>query len=223
MTDIQAKPKILTSDPKVLHKIKYAQFRTQVVPLGVIVLLLIIGVLKPFGITGNILFYPTLAAFGWYLVARILFRTKSKILVPEATAFVSPVDGKVSTYKTGENATLMTIRKSFLDVVELRLPYPDLQIDNESTWNFETPQGKVSIRITAPNIKYFENTGIHGSVIGLIPSSAIFTFHLPEKVKVLVKEKQAVFGGETVLFDFAEIEETTPKNILVDEVEPELT
>lgn len=217
MSDSQAKPKVLLSDTKVLHKIKLIQFKNQVIPLGVIVILLTIGVIKPFGITGSQLLYPTVAAFGWYLVARILFRTKNKILVPETSTFVSPVDGKVSALKTNEDATLLIIRKSFLDVVELRLPYPQLQIDNESTWNFATSKGIISVRISASKIKYFENTGTHGSVIGVIPSNAIFTFHIPAGINILVKPKQNVFGGETVLFDLDEMPQEEPKSVIIEE------
>jgi hypothetical protein len=215
MADESSRPQTLTSDPKALHKIKYIQFRRQMIPLAVVILLMIVNVIFPI----RWLLYPTLAAFAWYLLERVLYRTKNKIAVPEESAFVSPVDGKVQSVRRGEDATLLTIRKTWIDVVELRLPYPGLQMEKTSLWKFDTPQGQVEVRIQNEKISYFDDLTVHGSVIGMIPSNAIFTIHIPAGIKVLVQDKQNLFGGETELFSLAEnadVDETS-KSILVEE------
>jgi len=221
MTDYTEKPKVLTSDPDVLHKIKFIQFRRQLYPLIAVIVFMAINIFLP-----NVIFqYLTIAAFGWYLVERIVFRTKNKILVPEAGAFVSPVNGKVQAVRKSPDATLITLRKSFLDVVELRLPYPDLHSETADNWSVETSAGLVSMRIKSEKTKYFDNKNIHGSVIGVIPGNALIMIHLPASVNVLVNDKQNVFGGETVLFSFAKATEAEPepKSILVEEPIDELT
>jgi hypothetical protein len=214
MSEMMSKPKVLTSDPGVMHKIKFLQFRRQIFPLAAVVLLMIINVFFP----EKIILYLTLASFGWYLVERILFRTKNKIAAPEAGAFVSPVDGKVQSVRKGPDSTLITLNKSFLDVVELRLPYPDLQTEIVDNWNFETPMGQVNLRLKAKKVIYFDNKNIPGSVIGVMPGNGIITIHLPSTIKVLVNEKQNVHGGESELFSFevAAAEEPKPRSILVE-------
>jgi hypothetical protein len=215
MSEITSKPPTLTSEPKIMHKIKYMQFRKQLYPLIAVMVFMIVNIfwLQP------IFQYLTIVAFGWYLLERIFFRTKNKILVPEAGAFVSPVEGKVQSVRKSPDATLITLRKSIFDVVELRLPYPDMQTEIADNWNFETPAGQVNIRIKARKIKYFDSNNKPGSVIGVIPGKAVIVIHVPASINVLVNEKQNVFGGETELFSFAKENEAElePKSILVEE------
>ena len=214
MSEMMSKPKVLTSDPNVMHKIKFLQFRRQILPLAAVVIFMAINVIWP----EKIVLYLTIASFGWYLVERILFRTKNKIAAPVAGAFVSPVDGKVQSVRKGADSTLITLNKSFLDVVELRLPYPDLQTEIVNNWNFETPLGQVNVRVKANKIEYFDNKNIHGSVIGVMPGNGIITIHIPSSINVLVSEKQSVFGGESELFLFEvpAAEEPKPRSILVE-------
>jgi len=200
MSELNNKPKILVSDPKVLHKIKYMQFRRQAIPLALVVIILVVNIIIPY----KPLLYPTLAAFLWYLLERMFFRTKNKIAAPEEGTFVSPVDGKVqSIHKSGE-ATLLTLRKSWLDNVEFRLAHPDFQRLDDNNWNLDTPSGTVSMRMNASKINYIEVDQVHGAVVGVIPGSVIITFHIPAGLKVQVSDKQNVFGGETVLFSLSE-------------------
>ncbi len=215
MDETTLKPKIITSDPDVLHKIKFMQFRRQVIPLIVVVLFMVVNIFLAL----KIVLYMSIAAFGWYLLERVMFRTKNKIAAPEADSFVSPVDGKVLLVRKGLEATLITISKTFFDVVELRLPYPDLQTEIVNNWNFETLKGRVIVKVKSEKAKYFDNHNIPGSVIGVLPGNAIITVQVPAGIKILVSEKQNVFGGESVLFSLAIDAETVPvyKSILVEE------
>jgi hypothetical protein len=218
MNEQQEKPKVILTDSKVLHKIKYLQFRRQIIPILMVVALMVLHVFWAQSYT----FYITMAAFAWYLWERIKFRTKNKILVPDAGTFVSPVNGKIQVLKHADGITQISMRKSFLDVIELRLPYPDLKMENNRNWIFETPKGQVNLRIQSERITFFENTNEPGKVIGVLPGSSIITVNVPSSVKVLVKAGQPVFGGETVLFSLAEDAEEAPKTILVEEPIEEL-
>jgi hypothetical protein len=215
MSEELKKVRTLLSDPKVLHKIKFIQFRRQLLPILAILVLMAVNFINP----QNWMLYPILAAFGWYLLERILLRTKNKIAEPEATAFVCPVDGKVTAVRKGEDMTSLTIRKSWLDVAEVRLPYPGLQADKPDSWKFDTRKGQIVVKIKAGNFRSFENFPVHGGVIGVIIGSGQFSLYLPSGLKVLVQENQTVFGGETELFSLAENAETeeAPKSILVEE------
>jgi hypothetical protein len=218
MTEDTSKPKVLTSDPNVLHKIKFIQFRTQLIPLIAVIFFMVINIVIP-QLPNKIVLYLTIACFGWYLVERILFRTKNKILVPEEGVFVSPIDGKVLSIHTVLDTTTLTLKKSFLDVVELRLPFPEMHTEIIDSWNFDTALGLISLKIKAKKVHYFENNNIHGSVIGVLPGNAIITIKLPANIKVLVKENQNLFGGESELFSLSEDAEVIPvrKSILVEE------
>ncbi|MFO7659498.1 MAG: hypothetical protein R6V77_01175 [Candidatus Cloacimonadaceae bacterium] len=215
MTEKTDQTKVLLTDTKTLHKIKSMQLRKQMLPIAIVVLLLIANIVYP----QRFYFYPTLAAFGWFLLARMMFRTKNKISAPEPGTFVSPVNGRVQLLQRREDATLITLRKSWLDVVELRLPYPDLKMDSNRNWSFETAAGKVEVSIDSKNITFFDNKNISGDVIGVIPSSAIISIKMPEGILVKVKENQPVLGGETVLFALSEhaFEQSESKSILVEE------
>lgn len=204
--------KILLTDPKTLHKIKSMQLRKQMLPIAIVVLLLIANIVYP----QRFYFYPTLAAFGWFLLARMMFRTKYKISAPKPGTFVSPVNGKIQSLQIRDESTHITLRKSWLDVVELRLPCPDLQMDSNRNWSFETAAGKVEVTVESKNITFFENKNLSGDVIGVIPSSAIISIKVPTGIPVKVKENQPVFGGETVLFAVSE-QAAEPKSILVEE------
>lgn len=225
MSETSVKPQTLLSDPDVLHKIKYLQFRKQMYPLIAVVVFMIANIFW----NSPIFLYLTIASFGWYLLERLFLRTKNKIAVPETGAFVSPIEGKVISIRKGDEFTSLTLSKSMLDVVELRLPYPDMQSEIMGNWDFETPMGLVNIRIKSENVKYFDNKNKPGSVIGVIPGNAKINIHLPAGIEVLVTDKQNVFCGETVLFSFAE--ETSakdepvskPKSILVEEPIDDLT
>jgi len=212
MTEHTEPTKVLITDTKTLHKIKSMQLRKQMLPIVIVVLLLIANIVYP----QRIYFYPALLAFGWFLLARILFRTKNKISAPEPGTFVSPVCGRVKSLQRGEDATLVTLRKSWLDVVELRLPYPDLRLESNRNWSFETASGKVEITIESKHITFFDNKNITGDVIGVIPSSAIITINVPAGIFVKIKDGQPVFGGETVIFALSE-QVTEDKSILVEE------
>lgn len=215
MTEQNAKPKVLMTELKALQKIKAMQFRRQMLPMAIVVLLLIINIVSPH----RMILYPALAAFAWYLLERIRFRTKNKIAAPDAGTFVSPVNGKIQSVRKNPDSTQITMRKSWLDVVELRLPYPDLKMESNRNWIFDTAAGKVAVSIESGSLTFFENTNTTGSVIGVIPSSAIVTINVPVNLKVLVQEKQNVFGGETVLFELGEnfSEQPEPRSILAEE------
>jgi hypothetical protein len=212
MSELEKKPRIILSDPNVLHKIKFMQFRRQIIPLIALVAFMVINIFWNSGI----FLYLTIASFGWYLLEKMFFRTKNKIAEPEAGTFVSPVDGKVISVRTSPDAAMITISKSYFDVVELRLPYPDLQSEIAGNWVFETGKGQINVRIKSENVKYFDNRNIHGAVIGVIHGKARISIQIPPELKILVKEKQNIFGGETELFSFTEDAEDI-KSILVEE------
>jgi hypothetical protein len=215
MQDQDVKQQTLTSDPKILHKIKYLQFRRQMIPLGIVIILMILNIIWPF----KYMLYPTLLAFFWYLLERAIFRTKNKIPVPDENAFLSPVDGKVTTVRQGDDMTFVTIKKSFVDVAEVRLPYPGMQRVESDKWRFETPKGEINVHVKAENIRYFDGEQIHGAVVGVLPAGGVFSFYFPPAVKVQVLEKEVVAGGETALFSFADDPEPVQeqKSILVEE------
>lgn len=215
MTEHTEPTRVLITDTKTLHKIKSMQLRKQMLPIVIVVLLLIANIVYPL----RFYFYPTLVAFAWFLLARILFRTKNKISATEPGTFVSPVCGRVQALQRNEESTLITLRKSWLDVVELRLPYPDLKMESNRNWSFETPAGKVEITIESKNITFFDNKNITGDVIGVIPSSAIVTINVPAGIFVKIKKGQPVFGGETGIFALSDNSsvQTEPKSILVEE------
>ncbi|HOD18547.1 MAG TPA: hypothetical protein PKJ14_07950 [Candidatus Cloacimonadota bacterium] len=219
MNEDTPRPKTLTSDPNILRKIKHKQFMRQLIPLIIVAAALVLNVIYPI----YWLLYPALAAFAWYLLERMLYRTKNKIPVPQETAFVSPVDGKVQSVHKGQDATLLTIKKSWFDVVEVRLPYPGLQMEQANGWKFETPKGSIDVHIKTSKQEFFNDFSTHGQVIGLMPSNAVFTFYIPVGIKVLVQPKQVVFGGETELFSLAEDAETEeePPSILVEPIAEE--
>ena len=200
MSEPQAKPKLVLSDPKILHKIKFVQIKRQLIPVSLVIGLLILNIFW----FQNWMLYPILAAFGWYLLERIMFRTRNKILAPEAATFVSPVDGKVASFQHLEDSILMTIKKSFLDVVELRLPFPDKTMEKSDTWLFETPHGKVTMRIYSPKAIYFTDTNVQGGVVGMVPYNAEVTLQIPSGYQLQVQKGQNLIGGETVLFDLNE-------------------
>ncbi len=198
MPEPDFKTKVLTSDPNVLHKIKSIQFLRQLIPLIIVVILMVLNFVWP----QPWIFYPTLLAFGWYLLERILFRTRHKILAPGEGVFVAPVDGKVQSIRKIEDDTMITIRKSFLDIVEVRLPFPGLQMENTSNWNFETPKGQVNIRFQTDKLNFFGDKNIHGAVIGILPGTAMLAIRVPASAKIMVQEKQNLIGGESILLDF---------------------
>lgn len=214
MSELNVRTKVLTSDPNVLHKIKSIQFRRQLIPLIIVVLLLILNIVWP----QKWIFYPTLLGFGWYLFERILFRIRHKILAPGEGVFVSPVDGKVQSILKIEDDTMITIRKSFLDVVEVRLPYPDMQMENVYNWNFTTPKGQVNVRLQSDKLNFFGDKNIHGAVIGILPGTAILAIRVPSSAKVMIEEKQNLIGGESILLDFEQepAKEEERPSIIVD-------
>jgi hypothetical protein len=212
MIESTDKPVILTSDPHVLQKIKYLQFRRQLIPIIVVVLLLVLNIFWPH----PYLFYPSLLAFAWYIWERILWRTKNKIAAPEPGTFVSPVNGRISSVKRGEDSTEIILKKSVIDIVELRLPYPGLRMESIRNLLFDTAAGLVSLQIQSHRIAFFENRDVAGEVIGVVPGNSTFEIKVPAGLKILVKPGQAVFGGETVLFSMTEVEDPT-RSILVEE------
>jgi len=215
MTELSNRPKILASDYKVIHKIKYMQFRRQAIPLLAVAACMTASFFLPPGY----MLYPTLAAFFWFLMEKITFRTKHKIAVPEDINFVSPVDGKVKSIRKAEDVTIITINKSLLDVVELRQPYPGMNLENDENWSLDMPQGQVMVRLKSSRMRYFENKNVHGDVIGVVPGGAVITVLAPPAYNVLVVVGQNVFGGETELFTVSEQQEKAPerKSILVEE------
>ncbi len=219
MSDEQRKPEILVTDAKILHKIKFMQIKRQLVPMLIIFLLILVSVFWKQGFNKTIMLALSLAAFAWYLFERALFRTREKIAAPQANAFVSPLSGRVKSIRQSSDATLVTLTKSLIDVVEVRLPYPDLQKENESHWLFQTRKGNINVRIQAGKITYLGDTLIHGSVIGTIRSGATLTIQVPSTIEVLVKEHQNVFGGETSLFIVEPVPkaEEEPGSILAEE------
>jgi len=215
MSEELKKVRTLLSDPKVLHKIKFIQFKRQLIPLLVVMLLMGVNILSPM----KWLIYPALAAFAWYLLERVLLRTKNKIAEPETNAFVCPVDGKVQAVRKGEDMTSITIRKSWLDIAELRLPWLNLEMEKADSWLFNSKLGQLRLKIKAARLHIFEHIPVHGGVIGIIIGSGIITLYLPAGIKVLVKEGETVFGGETVLchLDEAAGLQEQPASILVEE------
>lgn len=220
MSEELKKVRTLLSDPKVLHKIKFIQFRRQLLPILAILLLMAFNFISP----QNWMLYPILAAFGWYLLERILLRTKNKIVEPEVTVFVCPVDGKIEAVRRGEDMTSITIRKSWLDVAELRLPWLDVEMEKPDSWVFNSKKGQFRLKIKAGNLKLFDNLPVHGGVIGVIVGSGTITIYLPAGVKAQVHERETVFGGETVLcsLDDAAEMDTKPDSILVEKPMDEL-
>jgi len=215
MSEELKKVRTLLSDPKVLHKIKFVQFRRQLLPILVILVLMGFNFIRP----QNWMLYPILAAFGWYLLERVLLRTKNKIAEPDVTAFVCPVDGKIEAVRKGEDLTSITIRKSWLDVAELRLPWLDVEMEKPESWVFNSKMGQFRLKIKAGNLKLFDNLPVHGGVIGVIVGSGTITIYLPAGVKALVHERETVFGGETLLCSLDETAgiDTKSDSILVEE------
>lgn len=205
MSEELKKTEVLTSDAKVLSKIKYLQFKKQMLPLGLVILLIIGNTF----LQKTWMLYPVLVCFAWFLLTKIMYRTKNRIAAPEAGTFVSPVNGNVKSIKRDSDFILLSIRKSWLDVLELRLPYSDLQMEDIRNWNFETPAGQVNIRIQAKKILFFDNKNVLGAVFGAVPGSAVFIIKVPSTVFVNLKEGDPVFGGESELFRFDQIADAT--------------
>jgi hypothetical protein len=196
MSDQKSPVKVITSTTEALKTIKKMQFRRQIIPFIAVLSFLILNIF----FTMEIFKYLTIASFGWFLFAKFFFRTKHKIAMPEAGAFVSPVDGKVISLRKGEDVTLLTIKKSWLDVVELRLCYPDLIHETPGLWSFQTSVGLIDVRIKAEKINWIEVKNESGQVAGIIPGNAVIVIHIPSGIEVLVSENQNIQGGETELF-----------------------
>jgi len=208
--------RILSTDPNIYHKIKIAQIKRQTIPIIVMIIGILINVFWSF-VGFQIL---TIACFGWYLWERIIFRTKRKIARPEPDTCVAPFDGKVISVLTGEDTTIVTLKKSILDVVELRLPLPNPVQESPQVWHFDTKSGPVDLRISAPSLKVYEHRNIHADVIGIIPGNATAMLHLPATVHFKLEPKNLIFGGETVLFDLNEAPVTVQERISILVEEP---
>ncbi len=185
-----------------LRKIKKSQYARQAIPLILLAVSIIVNMIYPV----TVLRYLAIVAFAWYVILMMMFRTKHKIAKPAAGEFVSPLEGKVTSVRKSDKETFITIRKTFIDIVELRLPTNDPEIDSSGTWIFKTEKGTIQLRLKAAKLKLFDNPAETGEVIGIVPGSAVCTIYLPAAFEVLVVDRQNVFAGETALFKTAEVE-----------------
>lgn len=109
----------LLSEGDVLERIRKFQIRSQAIPLALVFVCFILSL----GF-GNSIYLLLLAIAGavLYALAFMNHRYRQKILMPEAGSIYAPLSGKVESIEEQANATVITIRKSAYDHVEIRCP-----------------------------------------------------------------------------------------------------
>lgn len=115
----------LLTDYKILRQIQRRKYRRLTSPILAICLSLIITFLLR---NLDYMYFPlltiTVASFVWYGYIMVSFRTKGRIVQPERGMMVSPIEGRIKSLRSGGEVHSIRISKAFIDVIEIRCPFP---------------------------------------------------------------------------------------------------
>lgn len=208
-------------DPvKHLQKLKKQQYRRELFPILTVAL----GILLQFWLRNlSFMLYPllaiTLAGVAWYLWVMANHRTQNKISRPEPDEIVSPIEGKVNFIRGNQDTVLVNIKKSWLDVVEIRCPHEEC-IWEEDQIKLQTQRGKISFRFNSEELTWLEKGNWEsGSMIGMMTGPGSCTITFPTDSDLEIREGQLVFSGMTNLMNL-KAKPKSHKSILVEEQVP---
>ena len=195
--------KYLLTDVNHLRRIKFAQFRSQIPALIILVLAIIMNSIFP---NNNRLYYDValiiaILAIAAYIIVGLCYRYRQRIPIPPENAIVSPVQGKIAYIRRIDDNTLINIRKSLFDRVEFRSPHSSAYLEN-GVVQFETPAGKAYIRLNFKRPYWFSEPDFTtGNLIGMVTGSGSCTISLPGKVSLNFQAGDNIDAGEPLWED----------------------
>jgi hypothetical protein len=204
------------SDGSALLRIKREQFKHQIPALLLLLCAFLLNIILP----GTDLMVPALvvalAAIAWYLLVGAGFRFRQRIPIPPPESVVSPLQGKVNYIRSNDDITLVNIRKTFLDMVELRSPNDACRLE-EGVLSLNTPSGKVSFRFNIRQIRYFDEPDYAtGNLIGLLAGNGSCTITLPRALSLAIKAGDTLDAGDPILMNLKPA--SPPPSIVLDAV-----
>lgn len=213
--------KYLLSEGDSLRKIKYAQLRRQIPALVLIAIAIALNAIFPYH---NL--YPwalalALLGIAWYLFIGLCHRYKQRIPLPPERALLSPIQGRISYIRRGDDITLLNIRKVLLDSVEIRCPHDTCLLEEGNLYQ-ESDAGRISYHFSFRSIRWFKDAEFTaGNIIGMVTGSGSCLVSFPGSPDFAVREKDAVDAGDPLIEDLGK-EQTQNKPEKIIEVMPEL-
>ena len=136
----------------------------------------------------------------WFVYTLNNFRIRNKIIAPIPQSIYSPVSGTVRFVRSNSDVSLINIRKSFMDFVEIRSPHDDCFWE-EDVLRLNHKLGSVTFRFSEKGFKKFDVEEMKaGSVIGIIIGFGSCNITLPSKLELKLSAGKSVDAGETLLY-----------------------
>lgn len=192
----------ILSDAGILSQIKRLQYRQQILPLLLIAASFIISALLQSHNWLKYLGYAlTMIGVGLYIKNYLSFRYRNRIARPLPDTIYSPITGKVTKVKSQGEITQLSIRKNWLDPVEIRCP------DDGCYWQDDALKLGISdalivfrfdanrmIRIPKAEMKA-------GEVIALMIGSGNCQISIPGKLKLTLHKGDDAQAGESGIIE----------------------
>lgn len=201
-----------------IRQIKRKQYLRQIPPILVIILGIGLQYLFPHG---GFLYYPALilalGGIAWDLWILGSFRYNDKIAAPPEGVIVSPLEGKIKFIRQNQEITLINIRKTFLDELEVRSPHPDCVLE-EDVLKLHLPAGTISFRFNAREVVWFERPDFStGNLIGMMIGAGSCTISLPQGISSPLRTGDDISSGQSVITTTTVEEPQPPRSILVED------
>ncbi|HOH98398.1 MAG TPA: hypothetical protein PL188_08865 [Candidatus Cloacimonadota bacterium] len=191
----------LLTEITALQRIKKLQYRNLVNPAGVIILSFVLNFILPaLGFISTIALIMAIAGLIWFFIITNMHRIRNKILAPQPDTIYCPITGKVSQIRTFEDTTQISIRKSFLDTVEIRCPHESC-VWEDGKLQLELDGTRIQFRFTGSRVILFTEAEMKpGQVIGAIIGNGFCDIQMPVRMAPLLSSGKIVDGGESWLY-----------------------
>ncbi|HNQ44346.1 MAG TPA: hypothetical protein PKI59_07940, partial [Candidatus Cloacimonadota bacterium] len=170
-------------------------------PAGLIILSFLLNFNTPaWGFISIIAKITSLAGLIWFVILINMYRVRQKIKAPQINTVYCPITGKVSDIHSSADATRITIRKSFLDTVEIRCPHESCRWENASLV-LDIDGSKITISLSGRKVIPFAEAEMKvGQVIGAIIGNGLCQITMPASLGNLLESGKIVDSGESWLY-----------------------
>ncbi|MDP2173099.1 MAG: hypothetical protein Q8M98_11125 [Candidatus Cloacimonadaceae bacterium] len=203
--------KFLFTHISILRKIKTAQFVRQIPAIILLWASFLLNYAFPALELYTLALIIALTAIVWNLFISMNYRFKRRIPTPPENAILSPLQGKIRFIRGNEETLLLSIRKIFLDRVEIRAPLDNCRRE-EDMLKLTLGDKNYSFRFNAKNIRWFDYAEMKsGNVIGTMVGSGTCTVSMPGNSKLELVEGRLLDSGEPIL----EFEDDQPQAVII--------
>ncbi len=193
--------KYLLSNADALRLIKFAQFRAQVPALAIVAIAIALKTFFP--AAGNWLYTLSLvlaiAAVVLYFFIGLCFRYRQRIPLPPEEALLSPIEGKIDHIRGSGDITLLNVRKTIFDSVELRSPHSACRLE-DGMLHLDSEAGKISFRFNFRQIQWFVNPDFSaGNIVGMVVGSGSCSVVFPGKPEFDIQAGDTVKAADPLI------------------------